>query len=75
LDETHPAFAPYLAAWNGWCDGGVRLTKIHPTTLRGVSALLDFTRELIDDEDATRAGCFETVIDVMRDLVEREGRS
>ena len=65
LDETHPTFAPYLAAWNRWCDGGVRLTKIHPTTLRGVSALLDFTRELIGDDDGTHDACIEMAIDEM----------
>jgi len=46
-----------------------------PTTLRGVSALLAFTRELIGDDDATHDACVEMAIDVMRDLVEREGGS
>ena len=74
-DETHPAFAPYLAAWNRWGDAGDLLKTPQPTTLRGVSALLAFTRELIGDDDATHDACTEMAIGVLRDLVEREGRS
>jgi hypothetical protein len=43
-------------------------------TLRGVSALLAFTRELIGDDHATHDACTEMAIRVLRDLVEPEGR-
>jgi len=69
LDENHQTHAPYHAAWERFSELCEPFRATCPTTIRGVSALLRFTREI--DDDGVREDCIERATDALHDLVER----
>jgi hypothetical protein len=55
-----------------WCDISSRVSTTRPTTLRGVAALLDLSRERETmEDDCIDEDCIETAIAALHDLVQQ----